>query len=120
MVEEHAFLHRQGSNTASEAEVSFSQAVLGTTVEVETLHGTVTLDVPPGTPDGEQFRLPRKGVPRLDARGVGDHIVVASIRVPSPADLSEEQLELLQRLAEIDGEEVADRGVLDRVRDLFG
>jgi hypothetical protein len=41
--------------------------------------------------------------------------------VPKPRDLSEEQEELLRRLAELEGKAVkGERGVIGRVRDLFG
>ncbi len=85
------------------------------------LHGSVTLDIPPGTEHGAQFHLPRKGMPGLGERGLGDHVVVTRLRVPPAGQLDDESLELLKRLAEIDGEKVGDeRGVLGKVRDLFG
>lgn len=118
---EHPRFKRQGAHVVSEVEISFPQAVLGATVEVDTLHGPVTLDIPPGTPHGAQFRLPRKGIPRLNERRRGDHVVVAAIRVPDPRSLPAEQLELIERLAAAEDEdEAAERGVLDRVKDLFG
>jgi molecular chaperone DnaJ len=121
MVEAHPHFERQGRHVVSRVEISYPQAVLGTTVEVETLHGSVTLDVPPGTAHGAQFRLPRKGVQSLNQRGLGDQVVVATLRVPEPGQLDGERLELLKRLAELEGEAVGDgRGVLGRVRDLFG
>ncbi len=121
LLEKHPRFERQGRHVVSEIEISFPQAVLGTTMEVETLHGAVALDIPPGTSHGAQFRLPRSGMPSLNERGLGDHVVLTKVRVPDPRDLDEEHLGLLRRLAELDGEEVDDgRGVLGRVRDLFG
>lgn len=120
-VEEHELFQRQGAHTLARVEIAYSQAVLGTTVEVPTLHGAVTLDVPPGTHHGSEFRLQGKGVPRLNDRGHGDHLVYAVIDVPDPRDLEEEHLELLRQLAEKEGKVVRDdKRVLDRVRDLFG
>jgi molecular chaperone DnaJ len=121
VVEPHPRFERQGRHVVSRVEISYPQAVLGTTVEIETLHGQVTLDVPPGTAHGSQFRLPRKGLPSLSERGLGDHVVVATIRVPEAGALDDERLELLRRLAQLEGEAVGDgRGVLGRVRDFFG
>ncbi|MDX1643772.1 MAG: molecular chaperone DnaJ [Thermoanaerobaculia bacterium] len=120
-IAEHDRFQRQGSHVLSEAQISFPQAVLGATLEVDTLHGPVTLDVPPGTAHGTQFRLPRKGMPRLNERGRGDHIVVAAIRVPDPRSLSEEELELIERLGGLDDQTPeGERGVIERVKDLFG
>jgi molecular chaperone DnaJ len=120
-VEDHEVFKRQGAHTLARVELSYAQAVLGTTTEVPTLHGEVTLDVPPGTHHGDEFRLPGKGIPRLNDRGRGDHLVYAVIEVPDVRDLDEEHLELLRQLAEKEGKSVRDdKRVLDRVRDLFG
>jgi len=120
-VEAHPQFEREGAHTMSRLDLSFPQAVLGTAVDVETLHGAVPLEVPSGTPDGKEFKLAGQGIDRLDGRGRGDHFVRARVVVPKPRELSEEQVELLRRLAEIDGDEVkGERGVIGRVRDLFG
>ncbi len=121
VIDAHPDFERHGRHVMSQIEISFPQAVLGTTVEAATLHGLVTLDIPPGTAHGSQFRLPRKGMPSLNERGLGDHVVVTTLRVPTAGQLDAESLELLERLAEIDGESVGDeRSVLGKVRDLFG
>ena len=120
-VEPHARFHREGIDVLSEIELSFAQAVLGTEIDVETLHGGVSLEIPPGTAQGKSFRIRGKGVPRLDGRGVGDHVAVVKVEVPHPRELSDEQLDLLRQLAETEGKAVrGERRVLDRVRDLFG
>lgn len=116
----HERFERDGADVWSELELSFPQAALGAAVEVETLHGPVALDVPAGTQPGREFRLRGKGMPRLGASGRGDHRVRVAIAVPDPRRLSEEQTTLLRRLAELEGKPVKeDRGVLDKVRDLF-
>ena len=106
----------------SEVDLSYSQMVLGTSVEVETLHGAESLEIPPGTAPGSHFELHNKGIARLNGRGNGHHVVEVRLSVPHPRDLSEEQLEQLRLLAELEGSKVRDgeRKVLDRVRDLFG
>jgi molecular chaperone DnaJ len=120
LVDRHPRFERQGSHVLSEVEISYPQAVLGTSLEVETLHGAVALDVPPGTAHGAHFRIPRKGIPELNGRGRGDHVVVVRLLVPGPGELDEERLDLLRRLAELDGHPVdEERSVLDKVRDLF-
>ncbi|MEO8504605.1 MAG: molecular chaperone DnaJ [Acidobacteriota bacterium] len=117
----HETFERDGADVWSVLELSYAQAALGAELEVETLHGPVELDVPAGTQPGREFRLRGKGIPRLGSSGKGDHHVRAAIVVPEPKSLSAEQTELLRRLAELDGKPVrADKGVLDKVRDLFG
>ena len=120
-VEPHPQFEREGADTRSILDLSYSQAVLGTSVEAETLHGPERVEIPSGTPDGKEFRLAGKGIDRLDGRGRGDHFVRARVVIPRPRELSEEQEELLRRLAELEGKEVkGERGMIGRVRDLFG
>jgi molecular chaperone DnaJ len=111
---------RHGTDVLSKVKVSFPEAVLGANLTVETLHGSEELEIPAGTAHGALFRLRRKGITRIDGRGQGDHVVQIEVEVPHPRDLDEERLELVQRWAELDGSDVHERRVLDRVRDLFG
>ncbi len=120
-VKQHARFQREGGDVFSELELTYAQAVLGATVETQTLHGAERIEVPPGTQPGHQFRLKGKGIQRLDRAGKGDHVVRARLLVPRPRDLSAEQVDLLRQLAESEGSEVReDRGVLGKVKDLFG
>ncbi|MFQ5525601.1 MAG: molecular chaperone DnaJ [Thermoanaerobaculia bacterium] len=121
VVEPHEKFHREGPHVASEVELAFAQAVLGAEVEVETLHGPELLEIPAGTRDGTKFQLKGKGIEQLNGFGKGDHIVVARLVVPHPRNLSDEELDLVRELAELEGVEVREsRRVLDRVKDLFG
>ncbi len=120
-VAEHERLKRQGADVIESIAISYPLAVLGGSIDVETLHGTRELDIPAGTSQGETFGLRGDGIDRLGGRGRGDHLVVVEIRVPHPRSLEEEQIEILKRLAEIEGETVReDRGVIERVKDFFG
>ena len=77
--------------------------------------------MPPGTAAGARFELPQQGIERLNGRGRGNHFVEVKLEVPHPRDLSDEQLDQLRRLADLEGSDVrGDKKVLDRVRDLFG
>jgi molecular chaperone DnaJ len=120
-VKPHKHFRREGANVHSRLAIGYEQAVLGTTVEVDTLRGKSALDIPPGTAYGRDFRLRGEGVDRLDGSGRGDHLVSVLIEVPSPRDLSDEEMQLLRRLAELRGHPVReDKTVLDRVKNLFG
>ncbi len=121
VVDPHADFHREGPHVLSELDLTYAQAVLGTTVEVPTLHGEKSLTIPPGTAAGARFELSQQGIERLNGRGRGDHVVQVNLKVPHPKELSEEQLDQLRALAELEGSEVrGDKRVLERVRDLFG
>ncbi|HXO19610.1 MAG TPA: molecular chaperone DnaJ [Thermoanaerobaculia bacterium] len=120
-VKPHSRFRRDGSTVHDRLTLSYPQAVLGATLEVETIHGKSTLDVPPGTPNGRDFRLRGQGIPRLDGNGKGDHVVSVQLEVPQPRDLSDEEVQLLRRLAELSGKPVREeRKVMDRVKNLFG
>jgi molecular chaperone DnaJ len=107
---------RSGNDLVATVHVSFAQAALGTDLNVETLDGTSQVEVTAGTQSGKIVRLGGLGVPRLRARGRGDLLV--HIVVDTPAKLSKEEDELLRRLAELRGEEVAppDHSLLSRLR----
>jgi curved DNA-binding protein len=73
------------------------EAVLGTTVQVPTLGGSVRLKVPPGTHAGQQLRLAGRGLPKPHA-GEGDLFAIVQITVPTA--MSERERELFKELAE--------------------
>lgn len=117
----HDRYHREGPHVLTVEEIGYAQAVLGAEIEVETLHGRERLEIPPGTQPGRQFRLRGKGIPKLGGGGRGDHVVEAAIHIPKPGEVDDERRELLRRLAELEARPVKEgRGVLDRVKDLFG
>jgi molecular chaperone DnaJ len=119
-VEPHERFERHGTDVLSEESIGYAQAVLGSTLEVDTLHGPQPLEVPPGTRSGTELRLRGQGIERLGRpAGRGDHAVRLEVRVPHPRELSEEQVELLRKLAEVSGQPVRER-VRDKVKKMFG
>ncbi|MEO7505973.1 MAG: molecular chaperone DnaJ [Pyrinomonadaceae bacterium] len=117
-VTEHERFERQGSNLYVAVPVSFAQAALGAEISVGTLEGQQNLKVPAGTQTGTVFRLKSQGMPVLGGRGKGDLFVSAT--VITPTTLTREQRKLLEQLAEMDDTEVDDKGLMDKVRDIFG
>ncbi len=126
-VEPHERFVRRGADVLSSVAVGYPQAVLGCTMEVETIHGTSSLKVPPATEHGSTFLLRSQGIPRIDGRGRGNHIVEVRLDVPAPRDLSERELEHVRALAELNEDGHAKTGaatrearsVLDRVIAFF-
>jgi curved DNA-binding protein len=85
-------------NLIFEAELAPWEAVLGTSVSVPTLGGRVNIKIPPGTQNGQKFRLCGRGLPQRATGSNGDLIVVTRIEVPSRITESERKLwEQLQR-----------------------
>lgn len=119
-VDPHERFERDGFDVHEVFHLTYPQLVLGTTLEVETLHGRQRLQVPPGTTPGHEFRLRGQGVPRLSSNGRGDHVVHTALAVPKLKDLDEERIELLHQLAELDASEVHEHhGVIDKVKSFF-
>lgn len=84
---------RKGSDIHSRAKISFPQAALGTTIDIETVDGKVALKIPPGTQSGKIFRLSGRGLPQLHSEKRGNHYV--TIIVETPTRLTRRQKELL-------------------------
>jgi len=88
----------EGTNLTKEVEVTPSQAVLGCKKEIKTLHGNITIKVPAGTSSGT-LRLKHLGLPKKDG-GYGD--LNAKIKIIIPQKLSDKQIELYKKLAELE------------------
>lgn len=84
----HPVFERDDYNIRLKVPVSFDEAVLGTTIEVPTLDGTVKIGVPAGSSSGRVLRLRGRGV--KTAQRTGDLLVELVIEVPR--DLSDEAL----------------------------
>jgi len=117
-VAEHEEFERQGNNLYASVPITFAQAALGAEVEVKTLQGNESLKVPAGTQTGTVFRVRGQGMPVLGGRGKGDLFV--SVSVITPTSLTREQRKLLEQLAKIETEDLQDKRLVDKVRDIFG
>jgi molecular chaperone DnaJ len=94
---------RKGNDVTLVVPITYSEAVLGTKLDVPTLNGGVRLKVPAGTPSGKTFRVRGKGV--TPERGkTGDLLVTVQVAVPSK--VSKEEKKLLEDLAELETDDV--------------
>lgn len=71
-VKKHPFFERQGDDLLCEVSITRGEARRGTTVEVPTLNGPISLKIPPRTPSGKAFTLKGQGIPSLEGKGRGD------------------------------------------------
>ncbi len=115
---EHERFERQGSNLYASQPLTFAQAALGSDVYVATIEGEEKIKIPAGTQTGTVFRLKSKGMPVLGGRGHGDLFV--SVGVVTPTSLTREQRKLLEQLAVVENKDLEDKGLVDKVRDIFG
>ncbi len=86
---------RKGNNLTLNVPITFSEAALGTKLEVPTLNGGVKLKIPAGTPSGKTFRVRGRGVQPENGRP-GDLMVTVQVDVPTK--LSKEEKDLLKQL----------------------
>ena len=93
---------RDGNNIYTERPVSFTQAALGASLEIETIDGKVKYDLPAGTQPGTVFRLRGKGAPSVNGRGRGDQYVTVQVQVPT--NLTGQQKDALLEYARTMGE----------------
>jgi molecular chaperone DnaJ len=115
----HPLFERDGQHLICRVPITYSQAALGTTLEVPTLEGRGEVVVPAGTPSGQVFRLGGKGLPDPRRRGLGDLLVQVVIEVPKK--LSKEEQVLLRQLAELEHKHVAPerKGFFEKLKDYF-
>ncbi|HSO96721.1 MAG TPA: J domain-containing protein [Acidimicrobiia bacterium] len=115
----HPDFERHGDDLLHVRSVSVAQAALGARLTIAGLDAEHEVLVPPGTQPGQLFRVKHVGIPSLRGRGRGDLLVRVDVDVPTR--LSEEEAELLSRLAELRGEEIAppDKGVFSKLRSAF-
>ncbi|MBZ0278192.1 MAG: molecular chaperone DnaJ, partial [Anaerolineae bacterium] len=126
-VKEHEFFKRRDDNIILDVTVNVAQAALGDKIRVPTVDGEVEVVIPAGTQTGKVFRMRGRGIPRLRSDGTnsgrGDQLVYIQVEVPS--NLTNEQRELFERLAQTLGAEQIQpqntgRGFFNRVMDFFG
>jgi molecular chaperone DnaJ len=119
-VKEHPFFAREGNDLHCVIPISFSQAALGTEIEVPTLDGEHALKIPEGIQSGTTMRIRGKGVPVLNGHGKGDLFV--EIRVQTPGKLNKRQRELLNELeSTLRVENKPERRtLLGKMKDIFG
>lgn len=86
-----------GHDLTKEVEITPPEAVLGTKKEIETLHGKITIKIPPKTSSGQSLRLKELGLPKKG--GYGN--LNAKIKIVIPKDISDKQIELYKKIAEL-------------------
>jgi len=94
----HPIFARDGNDLYIEKTIKFTQAALGTTIDVPTLDGsTKRLKLGPGAQNNTKIRMKGYGVPGLKGAPKGDQFVKINVEVPKK--LSDRQIKLIQQLA---------------------
>ena len=98
-IKRHPIFERERNTVYCEVPITFTQAALGAEIQVPTLDGKMTYEIPEGTQTGKSFTIRGKGVPVLNNPGRrGDQIF--TVVVETPTKLTKEQKDLLRQLDE--------------------
>ena len=117
----HEALQREGDNLHYDLYISFSEAALGTSKEIDTVTGKVRIKIESGAQSGKILRLRNKGIPSINGYGTGDLLV--HVNVWTPKTLSKEQKEFFEKM-ETDEHfqpkpEKEDKSFFEKVKDMF-
>lgn len=91
-VKPHPYLTIEGDNIISELQISAPLAVLGGEATVNTLDGTVHINIPALSQNGRMLRLRERGLPKLKQSVRGDHLVRIKVQMPSTVSPEEKAL----------------------------
>ena len=97
-VESHPYFRREGRDIHLELPISLQEAVLGATVGVPTVHGQVSMKIPPGSNSGTRLRLKGKGLAGNKSDGQGDQYITMRVVLPDQPD--EELRRFVERWAD--------------------
>ncbi|TSE34980.1 molecular chaperone DnaJ [Tepidimonas charontis] len=97
-IRKHDLFERDGDDLHVQVPVSITTAALGGEVDIPTLDGKATIDIPEGTQTGKTFRLRGRGIKGVRSSFPGD--LYAHIVVETPVKLTEHQRRLLRELDE--------------------
>jgi len=126
-VQDHAFFQRDGNDLYCEIPLNFPTLALGGEIQIPTLDGSEPFQIPAGTETGTAFRVRGRGMPDVSGRGHGD--LVVTVKGATPRKLTKDQKKILEQFASsLPKEEFeptpasahSDRGLFDRVKDIFG
>ncbi|EEC74785.1 hypothetical protein OsI_10570 [Oryza sativa Indica Group] len=91
-------IHREGLDLFSDVTIDYTDAILGTTVKVETIEGFKDLYIPPGTQPGERLKFAQLGAPDIKNPTIrGDHNFVINVKIPK--SISNQERTLVQEIA---------------------
>ena len=112
-IKRHPIFERENMDVFCEVPITFTQAALGAEIQVPTLDGKVSYEIPEGTQTGKMFVMSGRGIPSLhNPKRRGNHIF--TVVVETPTKLTKEQKELLRKL-----EEGMDKAGTPKIRKFF-
>lgn len=116
-VEPHEVFKRDGADVYCELPLSFSEAALGTKIEVPTLEGEATLNIPAGTQTHTLFKLNGKGIKKLQGIGKGDEYV--RVVLQTPKRMGRKQKELFEEMVKEEEVQKNRKGLFEKIKEKF-
>ena len=118
---EHPTLKREGDNLHYDLYISISDAILGTSKEIDTVTGQVRIKLEAGIQSGKILRLRGKGITSINGYGTGDLLV--HVNVWTPKELNKEQREFFEKMRHNENfeprPEKSDKSFFEKVKDMF-
>jgi molecular chaperone DnaJ len=106
-VEPSPLFERRGSDLVLDVPVTYSEAALGSNVQIPTPTGPVALKIPAGTESGKLLRVKGRGAPHLKGNGRGD--LLARVKVTVPKKLTKAEKEALEGYSKVSRENPRER-----------
>jgi len=98
---DHPVFKREGNDLYIDKDIKFSEAVLGTKIEVPTIDGKrLNITIPAGSQSGSKMRLKGYGMPKMEGGGRGDAYVKLNVMVPK--NLNKRQKEAIEAIRALD------------------
>ena len=114
-------LKREGNNLHYDLYISFSDAVLGISKEIDTVTGKVRIKLDAGIQSGKILRLRGKGLKSINSHGSGDLLV--HVNVWTPKTLSKDQKSFFEQMQDDDhfkpSPDKTDKSFFEKVKDMF-
>lgn len=90
---------RDGTEIYTEEEISYTEAILGATIQADTVDGKTEVKIPAGTQPEQRLRLRGKGAPKLGTDIRGDAFITVKVKIPS--NVGGKEKELVEQLSTI-------------------
>lgn len=94
---EHNRFKRNGINIETSVELDYFSLLTGISIDIPTVYGEVTVNIPPLTEPSQILKLSGQGLPKISQNNIkGDQLV--SFRVKMPKKISQEQISIINSM----------------------
>ena len=90
---------RDGIDIFTDEEISYVDAILGTTIKADTVDGKMDVKIPAGVQPDQKIRLRGKGAPKIGSETRGDAFMTVKVKIPQ--SVSGKEKELIEQIAEL-------------------